>query len=193
MLNGRLSIVSVLIALVGCTPPSLFRASTEAEGGALFSDPKVPPFSGVATLVIFREYGTDAFNVPFFVNGTQAVELGRSTYTYVYIQAGVASVRYGSVDNDTVAANVFFNAVGGETYYLKQVSAESMVFPLLFAGGLYGITRSKHYFGFLESTEAKRQLAECRYVQPRIQLIARPTLLAPKPKALPGFRFMPVE
>ena len=161
---GRVLQAVAVIAISGCTTASMFL--NETKGGAFFSDPEPAP-PGYATLVLFRDYGTTTtgFKVPFIINETPVADLGRTTYTYVYLKPGRTVVRYGGKENAAVDRTLAFGVTAGETYFLEHKFGQNtlgVIPPVVIYQTTIGFT-------FLQADAAKKELAECRYVKPAMQ------------------------
>ena len=152
-----------LILLSGCT--SVPMPGSETKGGATFSAPEGAP-PGYATLVIYREQGpiTTSFDLDFFVNDTAVAQLGRLTYTYVYIKEGLTSVRFGRIEDVEKKRTMEFKTVAGETYFLKHGMGQSLILPTPVV-----IVRTSINFNFVEPSAAERELSACRYIAPRVR------------------------
>ena len=159
----RLITCALLILLSGCK--SIPMPGSETKGGAPFSTPEQAP-PGYATLVIYRERGaiTLSFDIDFFVNDTAVAQLGRLTYTYVYVKEGLTSVRFGQAEDAAKKRTVQFEAVAGETYFLKHVVRQTLITPVPVA-----VVHTSINFNFIEPSTAQRELSNSRYIAPTVR------------------------
>jgi hypothetical protein len=141
-------------------------AACATSGTHKYADPLVAP-DGMATLVLYREWGYRGsfFDNHFFVNGEVVAGLGTSTYTYITVAPGRIGVSWAVGESTALAGRskpVEIDARAGETYFFKKGTTTTSVIPLPFVI----LSTAKSEWGFIEPATAREELKSYSFVKP---------------------------